>query len=505
MKNKIITFILIAFAVVSCGDFDKINLDPDSPTTVTPNYLATGLILNDTYSSYGKWFLSDSWIMKTTSFTEHMEWYLYNKFERSSFSSYSYLTDAKKMLELAEADAEMSEAQKNAFRGLYHFIRSRIFYTATMEMGDVPCSDAVKGESEGNFSPIYDTQEEVFEDILNELREASSDFGEADTFDGDPIFGGDPDKWQRTVNVFTLRVLNMLSSKTTVGSINIQSLFEEVAAEPLIESEDDSYQRVYSDTKSAEWYPFYYEQQNYWSYPVMTSFFVDMMKSLGDRRLFYYAEPATALSSYPDSSYDAYSGVDPVMEYGQVQAEYNAGLHSSINRRYFRVPQGEPVKFVSYSEAQFIMAEASLRGWNTPLTAKEHYENGVRATMEFTAENTPEDYQHGVIIDDAYIDEYLAGAAAFDTEKGLEQIMEQKLIGSFLQLKFNSFYDYRRTGYPEVPINPETNMNEVNTQLPLRWMYPEDEYSQNKTNIEEAIQRQFNGSDTPNDVMWLLK
>lgn len=503
--KKIFYFILSAIIMTSCGDFDKINQNPDTPQTVTPAFLATDLILESTSSSISKWFLSDSWIMKTTSFTEHMEWYLYNKFERSNFGAYSNLTNAQKMLELADSNEDMNESQKNSYKGLYHFMRAYFFYNTTMEMGDVPCSDAIKGESNGVFSPKYDPQEDVFVDILSELKDASSLFEHGSPFDGDPVFNGNPDKWMRTVNVFTLRVLNMLSKKVTVGGMNVQKIFEEMASKPLIESEVDSYQRVYNANKSSQWYPFYYEQQNYWSYPVMTSFLVNMMKDLKDRRLFYYAEPATRLSDKPKDSYDAYSGVNPVLEYGQVQAEYQAGLHSSINKRYYRVPQGEPVKFIAYSEAQFILAEAALRGWKTPLTAKEHYENGVRATMMFTFENTPEEYRHGVTINEAYINEYLNGEAAFNESNGLSQIMTQKLIGSFLQLKFNSYYDYRRTGYPVIPIDPQTNMNEVKTQLPIRWMYPDAEYSHNRENIEEAIQRQFGGSDTPNGVMWLLK
>lgn len=87
----------------------------------------------------------------------------------------------------------------------------------------------------------------------------------------------------------------------------------------------------------------------------------------------------------------------------------------------------------------------------------------------------------------------------------MEKIFNQKYIASFWQLAWNSYYDYRRTGFPKLPINPETNMNEVKTQMPLRWMYAESEYSVNRVNIEEAIQRQFGGNDTPNDVMWLLK
>ena len=87
----------------------------------------------------------------------------------------------------------------------------------------------------------------------------------------------------------------------------------------------------------------------------------------------------------------------------------------------------------------------------------------------------------------------------------MKQIIIQKYIASFVQLPFNSYYDYRRTGYPELPLDPATNMNEIKTQYPVRWMYPENEYERNKENVENAIKRQFNGTDTPNDVMWLLK
>jgi hypothetical protein len=31
------------------------------------------------------------------------------------------------------------------------------------------------------------------------------------------------------------------------------------------------------------------------------------------------------------------------------------------------------------------------------------------------------------------------------------------------------------------------------------------DYSVNEANLKAALQRQFNGSDTPNDVMWLMK
>lgn len=503
--RKILSTIMMSAMLVSCGDFEEVNTNPDAATTVVPDFLATNLILNTTKPEDNKYFFRPSWIMKTSSCTEHIEWYLYNKFERGSFSQYAYLTDAGKMVALAEANEDMSEGQKNSYRALEKFIRSYALYDMTMTMGDIPCSEAGKGESEGILSPKYNTQEEVFVEILNELREASSLFGNAEAFKGDPVYNGDPELWKRNVNSFTLRVLNSLSKKATVGSINVRNLFEQVAAEPLMRNEGESYQRVYDAAKSAQWYPFYYEIQNFWTYPVMSSFLVDMLKDLNDRRLFYYCEPAPSKSALAPDSYEAYSGVNPLLDFGAVQAEFTEGLHSLLNARYHRVPQGEPVKFIAYSEIQFILAEAALRSWKTPASAKEHYENGVRATMKFTAENTPEAYNHGVVIDDAYINDYLAGKAKFNPANGLEQIMNQKMLGSFAQLGYTNYFDYRRTGFPRIPIDPETNMNEVKTQLPLRWMYPDDEYSRNRENIEEALARQFGGADTPNEVMWLLK
>ena len=39
-----------------------------------------------------------------------------------------------------------------------------------------------------------------------------------------------------------------------------------------------------------------------------------------------------------------YDGVNPVLGYGQIQVEFAAGKHSTINKRYHRMPQGEPVQ-----------------------------------------------------------------------------------------------------------------------------------------------------------------
>lgn len=502
--KKIIYGAALTVMLGACN-FEDINTNPDSPTVVPPSFIATDAILSMTGASGGKWYFGDSWLMKSTTYSELMEEYLYNKFERSGFGSYRSLIDVHKMVELA-IENKLPEGQINAYKALELLKQAYVYYNASMEMGDVPCSESLLGE-EGQFVPKYDSQEQVMETVLNKLNESSELFSKAEVFEGDVLYEGNVQKWQKVVNAFTLRVLNSLSKKEKVGSIDIKKMFEEVASLPLFDSEKDNLQRVYSSTVSAQWHPFYWENGNKWyNYPFMSDFFVDMLKELNDYRLFYYAEPAkNKTEQFASDTFDAYAGTDPTAPYGTIQTECNSGNVSAVNRRYHRVPQGEPYKTISYSEVQFVLAEAALRGWKTPLDAKTHYENAVRAAMLFTAENTPKEFNHGREINSAYIDDYLNGKAKFDYKVGLYQIMTQKYIASFLHSSWNSYYDYRRTGLPELPINPATNLNEVNTQMPLRWMYPSSEYSQNKDNVNEAIERQFGGTDTPNGVMWILK
>lgn len=135
---------------------------------------------------------------------------------------------------------------------------------------------------------------------------------------------------------------------------------------------------------------------------------------------------------------------------------------------------------------------------------------GIEASMLFIADNTPKDeeYTHGRPITETYIQEYLAQPViqlSGDKEKDLEMILLQRYLASFMQHPYDAYYDYRRTGYPVLPVNPETNQNTDKNKIPVRWMYPEDEFSFNATNANEAVQRQYNGSDDVNKLMWILQ
>jgi hypothetical protein len=189
----------------------------------------------------------------------------------------------------------------------------------------------------------------------------------------------------------------------------------------------------------------------------------------------------------------------------------SAGNASLINNRFFYVQSGQPAIKHGYAEQNFILAEARLRGWITSGDANEYYKEGIRANMQFIAQHTPKEYAHGRPITDEWIETFLQ-KPEIQLKPGdglspenLEKIITQKYLAAFMNDTYMSYFEYRRTGYPVLPVNPESNRNTIPDRMPMRWMYSQEEYQYNRENVLEAVQRQFNGNDEVNELMWILK
>jgi hypothetical protein len=506
MKKSISGFILTAIILGSgsCSRFDDFNTDPNQTTSITPELLATDVILGTVkYPSVGKDFLYKDMLAKYISYMEGATDYQYNKFDRAYFGSLIKLTNVEKMITLSKGSI-----YEDSYTALGKFIRAYTFYDLTMHVGDIPYSEAIQGEN-AVYNPKYDTQKDVFIGILNELDEADQLFSTGRNFPGDPVYDGDVSMWQKATNNLRLKVLSHLWKKTSDADLEVISRFDDIVTnKPLMTSSSDNFQLVYSSIE-VEYYPFY--NSSFRRYPIMSSTIVSKMREYNDYRLFYYAEPSEyqLLGGRLATDTAAYVGVDPSDDFNSISAKYAVGKISSINKRYFELPQGEPTFLLSYAEQCFIIAEGILRGW-TAGDAQAYYENGVRSAMLFVADNTPDDvqYHHGRKITATVIDDYLAGTkVAFTgtTDEKLHKISQQRYFLGFMQDGWNSYYENRRVGYPAFPINELTNQNPVKSQMPLRWMYPSKELSYNRTQVEEAINRQFAGNDDFNELMWILQ
>lgn len=502
MKRMFISMLLIVTVASSCSNFEDLNTNPDSTTKVTSEMLATEA-LKQTFISKGdaKAYIGRNALSKYVGMDRDIPSEQYNLISGCSFDSYTIIPNLDKMVEYA-----LGTKYESAFKGLAAFIKAYNFYRLTMMTGDIPCSEAAQA-LDGIRQPKYDLQKDVLDEILRLLQVADKEFAEARDFGGDFVFGGDTEKWKKATNAFCLKVLISMSAKITPEQ---KELFSEIVrSSVLMEDNSDNLQLIYTSTKGT-WHPLY-NQTLFAPYTVVSSIMVDELKKLKDRRLFYIAEPAPEKTDEGKDAtdYDAYNGVEMSISSDELSLDFHQGKYSIINKRYISEQAGDPFVLLSYAEQCFIIAEAAERGWLN-VDSRNYYEKGVTAALQMFASYDKENvYNHGMKIDDAYISSYFVGEAAYKatTQERLQQIWMQKYFIKFLQDGVDAYFDFRRNGYPEFPVDPETNLNIDNKSgFPMRWKYPSGEYQTNENNVNEALQRQFTkGYDGINELMWLLK
>lgn len=505
MKRKFIYLLFILIGTgTACSKFEEVNTNPEATNKVTSPMIATRIILNLAKQPSQKGFLQPYMLNKNIVWTEFVESYQYNGFGSTSLS-FTSINDAHFMPKFAT-----TEKLAKSYEGLMYFARAVKFFEATMDLGDIPYQDALKGEDDKQYFPKYDTQKEVLLGVLKELELADEAFSQGDKFEGDPIYSGDIQKWRQLVNSYSLHVLIQLSKKETDTDLNIKGRFKEILTnKPVFTSNADNYQLKHSD-KNGQQYPFYKVGNNFTIYPIMSSEIIDRLKGKGDRRVFYYGNPSSLKlkNGYTQSDFEAYVGIDPSLIYDNILDIKNTNDYSKLNNRYTEIAGGEPTQQLSYSQFCFIIAEAAARSWINE-SALDWYKKGVRASMEFIYDNTPNDIQfhNGMPLDKAYVENYVnALNLPSGIEQQIEEVITQKYLASFLHSEFNTYYDYRRTGYPKWKINPASSLNsEAPTKIPVRWKYPASEFNYNTEHVDAAVSRQFNGVDDVNQLMWLLK
>lgn len=504
-KIRTVGFLLIFTLLFGCSQFDEINTNPDSITQASASMVCTNVILkNIKFNGRDAMaYLDPQGLSKYIGFSNQSQLpSQYNKITSSDFGNMTILPNIDKMLEYAKGSI-----MEDSYKGLAKFSRAYMFYQLTMQMGDIPYSETNQG-MDGMYRPKYDTQEQVFIGILNELKEADAYFAKGVAFAGDPTpYNGDPAKWRRATNAFALKVLMSLSKKEGVATLSVKSRFAEIVASGFILESNTGFLGLnYSATNI---HPVSGTNDLFTSRTDISSLLIDNLKLLNDRRLYYYADPSAAKikSSLTESDMNAYVGVDVSMDYNDMTVEHLKGNFSLINSRYLKESASEPRMMLTYAEQQLILAEARILGWITTGTAKDYYESGVKSALAAVMA-TKASYAHGKAIDQAYINSYFTGEAEFKATAAdqLKQIWMQRYLLNFMQDAETSFYEYRRNKYPNFPINPATSMNENNKNgIPMRWLYPSSETNYNRENLIEALNRQYEGYDEVNKLMWLLK
>ena len=487
--KKILSIFVLALTCMSCSDLTSYNDNPNNPSEVNPQYVLTSVCRDAFYRGTDGMYAQKMVIQTDGQNSEQ-----FYKWDRGSFDIYS-----TSLLQVKKMEEEAQRTSSDVYLALSKFFRAYYFYNLTLTFGDIPCSDALKGQTDGVFMPKYDTQEEVFASILQNLSDADDELAKetGSSIAGDIIYNGDVTSWRKLINSFHLKVLMTLSHHVTAGSHNIVDEFRTIAAKPLMESNADNGQLTYLDQESCR-YPQFNAQ---WSGYYMDKTYVNRMAEREDPRLFLFCLPTNeaATQGKAVNDFSAYAGGDPIVPYDENIELVKDGKISQINSRFRTDAIGEPTMLMGYAELQQIMAEAVVRGWISG-DAKTYYENGVKASFLFyqTYAKTYSQY-----VTPAAASKYLLGDKVkftddLTTDEKIERIIFQKYCTDFYQGNWDGFFENRRTGYPAFA-------HTTDTQIPNRWMYPSTEYKHNTDNLTEAVARQFgaNNDNTHATPWWM--
>ncbi len=259
-KTRLIFFpVIICFllAVVSCDDLSDVNTSPDK---VDSDEIDLSYVLNyvlakevDNYLAENVYGSSRTVVAEAMQYIQHdyLGYSGANNFNWSSPSTsyfYESLANAQYIYENYQlADGENAQ---NFYRAVGLVMRSFWFGTLSSFLGDIPYSEALKS-SEGNYSPAYDNQIDIFKGVLAELEEANTILAGVTTVesaaDGDIMYGGDPLKWQKFANSLRLRFCIRLSEKTSemsAAGVDVKSIVSTIlsnsSTSPIFESNDDN-------------------------------------------------------------------------------------------------------------------------------------------------------------------------------------------------------------------------------------------------------------------------
>ncbi len=522
IKYKIMLIISSLFLCFGCtNNFEEINTNPNDPDRIDqPKLLLSGVIrqldnLGDIkyYGSVLGDYLVDQYVsMFNDAFNNTLTGELFYDGR-----------NVQDMINLAK------EYKQPHIQAMGMIIKSFMFQQMTDTYGDIPYSEALRGKTDGIFTPKYDTQEDIYNDLLKQLEAANDSLAQSSSEEigaYDCLYNGDVLKWRKFANSLRLRLLMRISGKVDVSK-DISNMLSQEDKYPLMSSNDDNAAITYLDDESSHWCPLYsrpldkYNQTEFMSVTIENH-----LKAMNDPRLKVLFSPTVAGVS--NGKY-IYAGV-PNCVRDEDEATYNGGNDYNSRKGYIFVPYvvndiyasktAAQSVLLAYSEVMFNLAEAREKGIITIGDAGTYYKNGVAANFNYWASRIPSNFMNmkstmsfpptealeasDVIPSSSYYEQSNVAYTGTQAEK-LEKIGVQKWISLFF-CGIEGWSEWRRTGYPkEISVNPPRNLHSASniSEWPRRVPYPQNDVVYNAKQYKIAIARQ--GADNLLTRVWWNK
>jgi hypothetical protein len=497
--NKLIIIVMAILALQSCDKgFQEMNTNPDASPNVTPENMFSKALLDAISTGYGttvSTYYSTSMVCAGGAIQHYATYkdvpglgdkyywqqgsYPYTFFENGYPGAVNEISTVISVLK----EDEGANVNKLSIARIW---RVYIMHRMTDLFGDIPYSDAAKGYTDYNFTPKYDAQSAIYDDMLKELETAAAAFdaAQASFGGGDFIYGGSADRWKKFAYSLMLR-LGMRLTKADPAKAQVW-VKKAIAGGVITEEADRAFMRYAEGPQTYN--------QNPASYDMLTNnfaaangdanteggkfakTFIDHLKNTNDPRLNVIA--VVWKNKKPDTSTALQKG----MPNGLLGKPADFITYSEPNPNTV-LKLNAPYVVMSAAEINLLLAEAALRGWAS-VDPEETYNKGVTAAMRNWSL-----FGDGGVINSERISLYLQQNAlpAGTVEERMEQIHTQLWVALYIDEQ-EAWSNWRRTGYPKlVPVNVPGNL--TNGTIPRRLIYPPSEESVNNDNFRAAVQR----------------
>src|SRR3989442_2956644 len=484
MRYKILSVFAALAAITACSDLTSINQNPNGPVDVPPPSILPNVIQTVVGGVNGVNSLNirggGLWVQYYLEIQYRDEdKYLVRSGTSGGWGFYNgALEDIRRMIIKGEANKTPN------WSAVGRIMKSYVFSVMTDAMGNLPYSQALKGDTVLN--PAYDTQQAIYNGMLADLAQANTDIdlapGAVGFSDGDLMYGGNMAKWKRFANSLRLRLAIHLSKADPTKAASEAAA---AVAAGVFTSNADNAQLMYLGT-SPNRNPIYNDAQGRDDYG-MSKTFVDSLTSFADPRLPVFAQINPAGTGY--------QGLPNGLNDGEGTPIVNISRFGA----FWRSTAAAPMELLTYSEVLFLEAEAAERGWipGGSAAAATYYTNAITASLQ----------QYGVAAADiaTYLGQAKVGYDAGGTTLAahMNQIMYQKWVSLFMQ-GMEAWTEVRRTGIPSFIPGPRAVFGAgIAGRIPQRLPYDDNEAVLNSANLNAAVTSQkFSAGNDIQAPLW---
>jgi hypothetical protein len=359
------------------------------------------------------------------------------------------LKEAKVSIAAEVAVGETAIAEQKNRIAIIDLLQVYAYQLLVGTFGNVPYSQAL---DIANINPKYDDAFTIYKDLLlrtsDDINALDANFG---SFGSDDIYmGGDVSMWKKFGNSLKIKIAIMLADvDNTLAKTNI----EEAYAGAFAPGEACACAYPGGTFASPVYTDIVQTGRHDW---IAANTIIDVMNTLGDPRLPAYFTPTG------DGTYigGPYGESNPYSQYSH--------LSDIVLGETF------PIVMLDYTETAFYLAEAAERGYSVGGTAADYYTYAVGSSIVHWG-GTEADAA-------AYLSKpevnYSSAAGTYKQKIGTQAWIAYFMRGS------EAYNSWRRLDFPvlNLPPSPQTE----NGQIPVRFTYPVNEQTLNKTSYYEA-------------------